>query len=1050
MHRATRIFLTLTTFFLSFPIWGIGGFDTLGQWNYSLYKTETRKDLIILYVSRYTWKDYNEIKSDPSSLRLREIVMADSDKVGDIQLKRRKGIDFNATLEAVELLSAEQIDTIDLIPHYLYKEKYVWRVADTEKRVYHLICPVTAEEFIWNGKKKGGGNAALVILPLLLVGAGAGTGIYLSKKKRLKNPERVPREESPEKERPRLVLSRQSLGLYDHCGENRSITVEVVSGSGETVGFSCRIEESLEEGLETVKVEPAGRNKGILVIVPRELEEGTGSVSNRVVITATREGGAPMEEALNVTVIREGLVMVGESPLTLVADGVTEARFKVTAYRVDKGTAETDYDLLSRLRFEDKVRTDLRLAANAFESAGLEILTKGWEYGEPDCFVYHIKTRRFLPGLGEPYFGRLTGRATVPGGNSGVVVIPLFLDSEALDRSEAARDIELERCRIIILRVPEAHRPKLNAILDRQADFLGARGLREFRFRIWRIGQLLWEAEGLSGYNDLERWAGYLENACRFTEFSCKIVLSILMTSQFGAIKALAAAEAGNFVVSALTAWQNGESFDSWLDKGLLRKFLPELTQNLAGELTEQALEEWIKKEPRALAAAVLLLFLFYWITNMGKQAAAGNRMSFYDAAKEALGQVSIMAAGKFLAAKLQRFMVKPVKAGADPAIDPEINTLDFEKGILSAKGKISALDDAIEAGDPDRIRKLVLDGKTDKFFIAEINKIHQGVPLYSDSLKKTVNRIFESEVKKPVRELLDHKVLDFYSRKGYREVELVYESRSNPSDMVKVGSDWDVSYKVTALDAQGKPVLVDMKAAELEPLLSEAVTQAAGKKFPPDLTPGELLHHTDISAMGSDALGGYGKSVDAALEMKRVDSELDQYSPGDIRKGFETLNGADLSNPEILENLPPPADLLAKIRIEDPSALSRGAAYKELEWFDAPTGVSAEISGQVAAGVAKQGKMLEGMKQLAKQYNNLLIPMKNINDKVLSRRPTEIPSLLRETVDLFNRGRSPEYIEKLLRKKGTTLKGIVKTFEDEISFYSNNIAGMYKGASNE
>ncbi len=844
-----------------------------------------------------------------------------------------------------------------------------------------------------------------------------------------------------EKPEERLIINPKTIVLTDDSQSHPKIEAKVLSIDEGVWDYEYRIEESLENGVDRVDFVPKGDKVCNIVIFPQKIQEGAGnSITNNLIITASnKDTNQRIEAKLTVTIAKEGLTTVCEKPLSITADGHTTSELKITALSAAHGQLVTDYGLLQSIRFEDSIATQSQLAKNAFETAGFEIVDGGLKSGNlhdntPGYYVYKLKTKREIPGQGENFHGELVLTASKDE-REYRLKIPVLLDVTALGPGSKAWEIELERCRKIVGKIPEAHQERFNKFLDQRAQLLGATGLYELRHKIWKIGQTLWEAEGLSGYEDVAKWSGYIENTLNFSNWLGKLATDVLLSQHMGIFKAIAAGELYNIIVSGINAYKDGLSFDEWYNNHFIKVHMVEIIQSLGAEGIEKGADKLIAKNPRFIALSVLAYFAYFFITNMHMK-----KMGAVEAAKTAALNVGIASAVKFLSMKLNadpkakaNENTNAIKAKANTDNVPEFqNSMDYEKGFLAAKQKINSLVDAIDDGDQQAITRKIMDIKTDKYSIAEINKVIDNKTLYPDKIKNLVNDVFENEIKKPTKKIMDEKVLDFFKKKGYKDAELVFDSKSNKSSTVKVGSDWDVSYKVKYVDKDGYIRVKDMKAKDLKPIMEDSLYEAAGKKYGKNLGKQEFAEELmDVAAMGSDSVGGYGIDIDSALSMEDTAKELSSMNKDNVRNAIENIKSKTDSNglvngKQLTVYEKKVKKMLNKIKLEDPSSLGTGAGFKEFEWFNRSGADNVEI----------QGNMLEGMKQLSKQYNKILTPMKSIADTVSNQNTTKIPSVLTDAVDLFNRGKSPEYIDALLKKQGSSLRDVADILKSQIEGY--------------
>ncbi|MFZ7121857.1 MAG: hypothetical protein ACOWWH_13040 [Eubacteriaceae bacterium] len=817
------------------------------------------------------------------------------------------------------------------------------------------------------------------------------------------------------KPKARILLDPKTIVMPDNSNEHPKIEARIRTMDKNGWSFKTEVVDSLENAIKEVNIinQKENNSECSIAVNSKKIEEGAGSsITNSIKVMALNTiTGEEVERILNVTVAREGFLVVSQRPVKLYADGYSETELELTAIKAQNGQISTDYELLRSVEFESVIHSDNKIAQNAFEMAGLEFsegkLNKvvGLTEENVNSYIYKMKSKREVPGAGENYYGSLNIKAT-NGIKNYMVNVPILLDVSTMGPGSKIWQKELENCYKIIKKIPKTHQQRMLDLVNNKKELLGARGLYKLRWRIWKTGQALWEAEGLSGYEDVERWAGYIENTLNIAQWMGKMATDVLISQYTGTFTAIAVGELYDVVVSSINAYEDGLSFEEWFDK-YFKNDIMEIIENLGAEaLDPERVVKKIGKSPKKVAIAILALFGYYFIFNMSVK-----KMDIIDAATSAAKQVAFAGAVKFFSKKVSKYLGKRKGSKTDVEIENSKKSPDIELGddaahklgFEKARKKINALKDAIEKGDDKAIKKYSIEIKKDKYAIAEINGNLDRKMKYPDDLKNTVNKVFNNEIKAPTEKILKNKVTEHFEKKGFKDVEIIFDGRSNPVKKVKVGSDWDVGYKVKYKTKSGKTIIRKISEKDLKPMLNDSLYEAAGNKFGKGLNPNEFAEDLDVAAMGPDSAGGYGKDLDKALELK---DNVQKY---------------------IKDN--------KSIKLEDPQALGMSTEHKVLEWLNKADDM-AKTSGNRSM---IQGTKMEGIKQISKQYKNILKPMKQIS-KGRNLTNNDLPSILKDAVGLIDKvaagEKSPEYLEKVLKNKGYSLRDIASMLGEQVEGY--------------
>ncbi|GAA0182289.1 hypothetical protein SH2C18_46940 [Clostridium sediminicola] len=828
-----------------------------------------------------------------------------------------------------------------------------------------------------------------------------------------------------EKDEMKLLLEPKSIVIADNQNQHYPINVRVKSMEKIEWKFSTEIETSLEMGIKHVDCIDIEADKCGLKISPEILPEGSGtSVSNTVIVKAFNEKtNKLLQKKLAVTIAREGLIVVNEQALNIIADGISKSKIKIGAVTAEYGELKTDYDLLSSIKIEPKIITDEKLAENAFDASKIQFGKGDWDNFDGyknrtlSTYSYDIMTTRAIPGNGSNYRGKLRVSASNKDKTYNLE-IPLVLDVLSMGPGSPSWQKELKNCRDTIKLIPNEYQPKMNSILESKSKVMGARGLYELRKKIWKIGLTLWEAEGGKGYEDLERWAGYIEDTLNVAHWLGRMATDIAGTMVTGSpYLGMVVGESHDAIVSALVSYRDGLDLSEWYDKyfyGDLMDIIEGIGEEaISRENMIKVLEKFFKKNPKLKLAAYTMLFIYNLTMNICRR-----DMDVFDAAKAAIKDMVYAEVLKFAAGRISK---KIGKGKAKGDINNASNNkgkagdiADFndsmtnQKGFSQANKKINKLHDAIESGDPKAIDKAVYDIKTDKYAIAEINKKIDGKSVYPDSMKIKVEDVYDNMVKKPVNSKLNNKIEDLYNKKSNvsKVIEIEDTGRSNPTKDAKVGSDWDVGKKVTFIDNNGRVRTEIMKAKDMKPLLTDSINETIGNKYGKGISPEDLRAKNDIEPMGKDAAGGFADDVDKAVGIK--------------------------SNKKYYYDNP--------LDIKDPQAFGKTAKHKVLEWWSEK---SDHLTKSGAKALDINSSKLEGLKQYNKQYNTLLKPMEDIakiKKPNLKAPPKVLDQFQKLTDEVIKGHKSIEYMENTLKKSGYSVEKILDIFGSHIEVYAKEL----------
>ncbi len=813
---------------------------------------------------------------------------------------------------------------------------------------------------------------------------------------------------------PEIHLNQKSIVIAEGSSEHPKIKAWVVAVDEGEWEFSVQPVADIESAIADAKCQKVTRRECNIKIKAEKLEEGAGqSVSSELQVFAkNKETGKTAKTTIVVTTAKEGLILVSQTPIRIAADGETESEIAITAVKAFGGKLQTDFDLLSEVFFSTELVTSSQLSAKAFATSRLMFKPESFLKAGDDCwrnlrgfsedslssFVYKVKTSILLPGQGESYYATAT-----LGDRSGThqLKIPLMLDVDLMQVESRAWEIELERCRKIIARLPDSHRKRMDKFLDQQARFLGAKGLYELRRKTWKMAMALWEAEGLSGYEDVERWAGYIENTLDFAQWSGRMATDFLLTNKLkmGVFAAMAAGEIYDLVLSGIQAYRNDKSFDQWLEESFWKEIKDMFIEMGATALDPDKFVAKFSNNKKVVAIAWSVQFGYHFIANLSV-----HKLSVIEAAKKAAITVATAAALKFLAAKASAIAKKKgIKPEQLNKIDDNLDDA-AEKGWKQAKDKVAGFEDAIKSGDKKAIKQKLLDIQSDKFALKEINKWPKEVRVaYNKELGKIYASI-DKRVKKKIIQDLKAKGIHVKSK------DLKMTNATNASKKVKAGSDRDISVEYKYTDKFGKTMTVDYPKEKLRDVYGRELYRSVGHKNSKDLLPDELMDKYDQYAIDSKDAEAYGR--------KKMNYENGKMENRDFNKIMDK------------SGLPE--------KLEDGTQIGMTAAYKGKHWFN--KAVDSAKSGNL---IESESFKMEGMSQLVKQYKNIYKPRRSLLDMMGKKQAddSKMSKLIGLMEKAVNLKKSPSYVEKLVKNSGfSSLNEFADSFGGRISAMNSMI----------
>lgn len=799
-------------------------------------------------------------------------------------------------------------------------------------------------------------------------------------------------EEQPETPQLTLRLNRKEIVIIEGSSAHPAINATVIGESEGEWDFSLHPAADLENAVADCSCNKTSAKTCEIKVSATRLEEGAGrSISSEIQILAhNSKSGVSLEANLTVISARKGLILVGATPIRIAADGETESKIEVTALAAFEGKISTDFDLLQNIRFSDQLETSSETAAKAFVTAAPVFRTtgadagwhnlRGFERNEPASYIFKVRTARLLPGQGESYFA--TAWLSDSSGQNRLAV-PLMLDVDLMQNQSRAWEIELERCRQIIARLPEQHRVRLLAMVEKESAFLGAKGLYELRKQIWKAGQALWEAEGLSGYESVERWAGFIENSLNFAQWAGRMATDALIANKLkiGVFAAMAVGEIYDLVLSGIQAYQHDKSFDQWVEECFWKEIKEMFIDMGAAALDPDKFVARFGKNKKVIAIAWSVQFGYHFIANL-----TVHKLSVIDAAKKAAMTVATAAALKLLAKKMGDVAKKKGMSAEN------IDDAAAELGWQDARKKVADFEDAFKSGNKNAVREKMLSIQSDKFALKEINKWPEEIRRsYNEEIGKMYASI-DKRVKKKIIQDLKSQGIDVSNKN------LNMTNATNAKKTVKVGSDRDISVEYSYVDKNGREVTLEYPKEKLRDVYGRELYRTVGHKNAKNLSPDELMDKYDQYALDSTDAEAYGLKRKKFLSQELDGQKIDKVE-------LENSDFAKAMNKTGLEQ-----------KFDDGAQIGMTASYKSKHWFN-------KASDAVKNGNPVEGESfkMEGMSQLVKQYKNIYKPRRDLIEMMGKRQvdDTGMRKLINMMEKAVNLEKSPSYVEKLVKDNG-------------------------------
>jgi Flp pilus assembly protein TadD len=312
------------------------------------------------------------------------------------------------------------------------------------------------------------------------------------------------------------------------------------------------------------------------------LHDGSNKEQALLKITAEQKGRATIERDIKVNVFQEGLFvsMTGRDPekniFLLNGDGKGHAptEIDVRVYAKDPKTKK----ILNLTAKEETLKQltltplDIKgsVASNVMEVGGFKGSFPRVRKVSDPAAVLSLTLSKEVPADGRivPCDFKITYTGDDGAAYSSIVTIGVATTSDGPGGTNW--QVELDRCQEVITKfVPATYYPKMQAMLDQRKMTLGAEGLARLRRKIWNAATELTLGEGGQGYASEAAWAGAITDVLEWSQWAGDMAFNAVIGTWTGPYGAAGAGMLKGALVSAINAYQAGESADEWLWENL-------------------------------------------------------------------------------------------------------------------------------------------------------------------------------------------------------------------------------------------------------------------------------------------------------------------------------------------------------------------------------------------------------------------------------------------------------------------------------------------------
>jgi hypothetical protein len=411
--------------------------------------------------------------------------------------------------------------------------------------------------------------------------------------------------------------------------------VEFTSGSGDSAKVAVGIDNAGSEKWE-IKAEYDKNSRKVAAAEIKQVDgksatlslkeagldpqhDGTNKEQALLKITAEQKGRATVERDIKVNVYQEGLFVstVGRDPdkgiFVLNGDGKARAptEIDVRVYTKDPKTKKVvnvtaKEGSLKKLTVE---RLDPKgtPASNVLEVGKFDGgFSKVRRVNDPAA-VLSLSLTKEVPADGRivPCDFRISYADEEGASFSSIITVGVQTTSDGPGGSNW--QVELDKCQEVITRfVPATYYPKMQAMLDKRKMTLGPEGLAQLRHKIWNAAAELTLGEGGEGYAKEAAWAGAITDVLEWSQWAGDMAFSAAVGSWTGPYGAIGADLLKGSIVSAINAYQDGETPQQWAYENLIS-----IRGMLRGQVVDPSVFEKMGVESKTKAWAIYLGYHF-------------------------------------------------------------------------------------------------------------------------------------------------------------------------------------------------------------------------------------------------------------------------------------------------------------------------------------------------------------------------------------------------------------------------------------------------------
>ncbi len=311
--------------------------------------------------------------------------------------------------------------------------------------------------------------------------------------------------------------------------------------------------------------------------------DGTNKEQALLKITAEQKGRATLERDIKVNVYQEGLFVStdGRDPdkgiFVLNGDGKARppTEIDVRVYTKDPKTKkivnvtakEGGLKKLTVERLDPKGTP----ASNVLEVGKFDgSFTKVRQVNDPAA-VLSLSLPKEVPADGRivPCDFRISYSDEEGASFSSIITVGVQTTSDGPGGSNW--QVELDKCQEVVTKfVPATYYPKMQAMLDKRKMTLGPEGLAQLRHKIWNAAAELTLGEGGEGYANEAAWAGAITDVLEWSQWAGDMAFDAAIGTWTGPYGAAGADMLKGAVVSAINAYQDGETPQQWAYENLI------------------------------------------------------------------------------------------------------------------------------------------------------------------------------------------------------------------------------------------------------------------------------------------------------------------------------------------------------------------------------------------------------------------------------------------------------------------------------------------------